>query len=237
MRVEEKAVSEVIGGILILFVMMLTISVLFIYGTPLLDETQTDIRMRNMVTQMVSLHEQVIRVSSDVVPSTSFKIATSDGMIRIAENNFKIFVNNSTSTLYSINESLNKLEYEYGNRYMAVENGGVWRRDSDFNQSIMVEAPRIQIANGSIAISLIRVQGTGASGGGGFSNIMLKLNSSRTTIFNEEGYITIEPDSRYSYSWLKYLEDNGAVITGNTANITFNRLVLSEKVVDVLIWG
>lgn len=233
---DDKAVTEVVGGILILLVMVLTISVLFTYGIPVIEETQTSIRMRNMITQMVSLHEQMIKVSANVIPSAVFRIPTSDGVLRIEENSFELYVNNSTTTLYSINDTMNKIEYVYGSRKIAVENGGVWRKDDDSSNSIMIERPRILVSDGAATIAFIKVNGTGSGGGMGFANVKVNLNSSETRIFNTSGYVEITVNSDYNEAWMRYLESLNANVTGNTANITFNRLVISKYVLDVEIW-
>jgi len=232
----SKAMTEVIGGILILLVMVLTISVLFTYGIPVIEETQTSIRMRNMITQMVSLHEQMVKVSLNVIPYAIFRIPTSDGYLKISENNFRLVVNNSTTTLYSINDTMNKIEYTYGVRSIAIENGGVWRKDDRSNNSIMVERPRILSSNGAVTIAFFKINGSGSGGGSGFSNIKVALNSSETRVFNTSGYVIITVDSEYNEAWMRYFESINASVTGNTANITFNRLVISKYVLDVEIW-
>jgi|Deesub1362B_J571_1020462.scaffolds.fasta_scaffold00266_46 hypothetical protein len=229
----DKAVTEVMGGILILLVMVLTISVLFMYGIPVIEETQTSIRMRNMITQMVSLHEQMVRVSVDVIPNAIFRIPTSDGSLEIKENHFQLYVNNSTMTLYSINDTMNKIEYVYGERAIAIENGGVWRRDDRSSNTIMVERPRIHVSGDAVTISFTKIIGTGSAGGRGFSDVEINLNSSETRVFNTSGYVVITVDSDYDAAWMRYFESLNANVTGNTANITFNRLVISKYVLDV----
>lgn len=232
----DRAVTEVMGGILILLVMVLTISVLFMYGIPVIEETQTSIRMRNMITQMVSLHEQMVKVTANVIPSALFRIPTSDGDLEIKENSFQLFVNNSTATLYSINDTMNKIEYVYGSRTIAIENGGVWRKDDRSNNSIMIERPRILASGDAVTIAFIKIQGTGSAGGRGFSNVKVTLNSSETRIFNTSGYVTITVDSDYKDAWMRYFESINANVTGNMANITFSRLVISKYILDVEIW-
>jgi len=233
---DGKAVTEVMGGILILLVMVLTISVLFMYGIPVIEETQTSIRMRNMITQMVSLHEQMIKVTAGVIPSAVFRIPTSDGNLEIKENSFQLFVNNSTTTLYSINDTMNKIEYVYGSRTIAIENGGVWRKDDNSNNSIMVERPKILVSGDAVTIAFIKVQGSGSAGGRGFSNVKVTLNSSETRVFNTSGYVVITVNSDYDKAWMRYFESLNADVGGNTANITFNRLVISKYILDVEIW-
>lgn len=227
----ERAVTEVVGGILILLIMVSTISILFTYSTPVIDDVQTNIRMRNMVTQMASLHEQMFKVTSNDIPSAMDKVAIS-GSLQFEDSDFRICVNNSTSTLYSVND-LKRLEYSYGSRSIAIENGGVWRRDSD-NHSVMIENPRIYRSGGAVNIAVIKLQGDG-SAGGSYAHVKLTLNSSETWEFND-GYVIIKPDSKYGSAWKRYLEGLNADFTGDKANITFDRLVISEYVVEVDVW-
>jgi hypothetical protein len=187
-----------------------------------------------MITQMVSLHEQILKVTSNVIPSAVFRIAISDGSLLIKENNFGLMVNNSTSTLYSVNDSMGKLEYVYGSRSIAIENGGVWRRDTRSDNSIMIERPRILVSGDVVTLSFIKIQGSG-SASGKFADIEVRLNSSETRVFNTSGYLIIRVDSDYSNAWMRYLEGLNADVTGNTANITFSRLVISKYVVNMVI--
>lgn len=224
----ERAVTEVVGGILILLVMVSTISILFTYSTPVIDDVQTNIRMRNMVTQMASLHEQMFKVTSNDIPSAMDKAAIS-GSLQFEDSDFMICVN--STSYFNISK---RLEYSYGSRSIAIENGGVWRRDS--NHSVMIENPRIYRSGGAVNIAVIELQGDGSAGGSyTYAHVKLTLNSSETREFNDS-YVTIKPDSKYRSAWKRYLRGLNADFTGGKANITFDRLVISKYVVEVDVW-
>jgi hypothetical protein len=226
-----KAVSEVIGNLLMLTVLVLTISVILVYGIPVIEYNQNTIRMRNIISQMVSASEQVTKVSVDVTPTTTIKIALSDGTLDISnDNNLLLFVNNSSGVLYSINEPMGKIEYIYKLQKIAIENGGVWSNDN-----AIINPPRISVSDGNVAIALVKIQGSGSVSGRGFANLEIKYNSSETRIFNTSGYVKMEIDSEYSEAWNRYFEGINAVSDG-VVNLTFNRLTLSKYVVDVSVW-
>jgi hypothetical protein len=234
-----KAVSEVIGNLLMLTVLVLTISVILVYGIPVIEYNQNTIRMRNIISQMVSASEQVTKVSVDVTPTTTIKIALSDGTLDISnDNNLLLFVNNSSGVLYSINEPMGKIEYIYKLQKIAIENGGVWSNDN-----AIINPPRISVSDGNVAIALVKIQGSGSVSGRGFANLEIKYNSSETRIFNTSGYVKMEIDSEYSEAWNRYFENmrgfvNNTVLqtelndTKLNVSIYYDKLVLTRYVLD-----
>ena len=56
---DVSGVSEVLDNILIVAMIAITISIILLYGLPLIDSHQKVIRERNIISQLVYLSEQL----------------------------------------------------------------------------------------------------------------------------------------------------------------------------------
>jgi hypothetical protein len=229
-----SGVSEVLDNILIVAMISITISIILLYGFPLIDSHQKVIRERNVISQLVYLSEQLSKVSTDVFPVATTKLALSGGSLSISDGTqVDITVRNSSGVvLLQLNESLGAIKYSSSDFSMAIENGGVFG-------DIVVASPKMYMQDGNLSIALFKIVGRGSAAGGlggGVANLILKFNSTRSYTFNESGNITIEIRTDYAKSWKQFLTEFGTVEEGqNEVEITipFNRLTLTEYVVDV----
>jgi hypothetical protein len=229
----EKGVSEVLDNILIVAMISITISIILIYGFPLIDSHQKVIRERNVISQLVYLSEQLSKVSTDVFPVATTKIALSGGSLSISGGvHVDITVRNSTGIVLQLSDDLGAIEYSSSDFSMAIENGGV------FGDTI-ISSPKMYIQDGNLSIALFKIVGSGSAAGGlggGVVNLILKFNSTKSYTFNESGNITIEIRTRYAKSWKQFLTKFGTVEDEQNeveVIIPFNRLTLNKYVVDV----
>lgn len=230
---EISGVSEVLDNILIVAMIAITISIIFLYGLPLIDSHQKVIRERNVVSQLVYLSEQLSKVSTDVFPVATTKVALSGGSLSITSSSqVNITVRNSTAVLLQLNESLGAIKYSSSDFSVVIENGGVFG-------DVVISSPKIYLQDGNLSVALLKIVGSGSAAGGlggGVINLILKFNSTKSYTFNESGNITIEIKTEFTKSWKQFLTEFGTVEEEqNEVEITipFNRLTLTEYVVDV----
>lgn len=231
---DVSGVSEVLDNILIVAMIAITISIILLYGLPLIDSHQKVIRERNVISQLVYLSEQLSKVSSDTFPVATTRVALSGGSLTISSGTeMDITVRNSSGiVLLQLNESLGAIKYSSPGFSMAIENGGVFG-------DIVVSSPRMYKQGGNLSIALFKIVGGGSAAGGlggGVANLILRFNSTQSYTFNESGNITIELRTDYAKSWKQFLTKFGSVEGGsNDVEITipFNRLTLTKYVVDV----
>lgn len=236
MRVEgTSGVSEVLDNILIVAMITVTISIILIYGLPLIDTHQKVIRERNVISQLVYLSEQLSKVSSDTFPVATTRVALSGGSLMISDGTrVDITVRNSTGTVLKLNETLGTIKYSSSGFSMAIESGGVFGKT-------VVSTPKIYMQNGNLSISLFKIIGSGSAAGGlggGVANLIIKFNSTKRYTFNESGNVTFELKTEFTNSWKQFLTKFGTVEEDQDEveiTIPFNRLTLTEYVVDVRI--
>jgi len=226
-----KGVSEVVGSLLMLVVITLTVSVLIVYGTPVIESSQSYIRMRNVEAMMVSTNEIISKAASDVMPVVTARFSLSGGSLSVlSDNSLTVYINNSTSNLYSTTLVPGKIEYVYSNKKVCLENGGVWEKDGS-SQPYVVFPPHIRVRGENVSIAIYKLVGNSSVSGRGFAEVEIRYNSSETRIFNESGYVEMNITSDYARAWKDYLEKNG--FENNGTRLNFSTLTLSVYVVDV----
>ena len=228
-----SGVSEVLDNILIVAMIAITISIILLYGLPLIDSHQKVIRERNVVSQLVYLSEQLSKVSTDTFPVATTKVALSGGSLSISGGTHVVLtVRNSTGVVLQLNDNLGAIRYSSPDFSMAIENGGV------FGDTV-VSSPKIYMRDGNLSIALFKIVGSGSAAGGlggGVANLILRFNSTTSYTFNESGNVTLEISTEYAKSWKQFLSRFGSVEEGtNEVEITipFQRLAVTKYVVDV----
>ncbi len=223
-----EGVSEVLGSVIIALIIIAGTAILLFYGLPTIEDTQNKIRMRNIVSQLSSVSEQIDKVCMGVSPVTSVKIALSGGSLQVSQdNNFAIRVYNSSGLIYEMSEPLGKIEYLYRSSSGVYENGGVWVDE------FLVTPPKFYYSNGALTIKLIKITGTGSAGGMGFADLYLRLNSSEVRKFYTAGYVEMTISSEYAEEWLRFFRNMNATVSGNTITLNFTSLTISKYVISV----
>ncbi|AEA46148.1 DUF7289 family protein [Archaeoglobus veneficus] len=231
----EKAVSEVVGSLLMLVVVTLTVSILIVYGNPVIESNQQIIRTRNVAAMMVATSETISKVSADVMPSARVRFALSGGSLSVSsDNSLTLYVNNSTANLYTLTTTPGKIEYVHGDDKTCIECGGVWSKGS--TGAYIVYPPRIKVQGSNVSIAIYEIRGSGSVGGKGFAEIEIRYNSSETKIFNTSGYVVMNITSEYAQAWKRYLEEEGFTVSSEYARVDFTYLTISRYVVDVRLW-
>jgi|Deesub1362A_J573_1020465.scaffolds.fasta_scaffold00374_45 competence protein ComGC len=250
----SKGISEVLGYILILSIVILITSVAFVYSYSVVSDTKERVKFESMNQGFRKIQNMVEYSAYSKNPKKSIRLLVNEGMVTVKEQNeVNITVkSNDTTTLYSTKYNVGLIEYEFEDYRVAFENGGVWQKSYDGGVSIVSE-PRIfiyrkQIANEMIVfVALIRIQGNSSVGGYGFVNIEVNFNSSETRAFNQSGYIYMNMTTEYAGAWNSYFERLRSGLTNNTVlqtsysgnllnvSIYYDNLILTEYVLDAYV--
>lgn len=242
---DDRAVSETLGYILILGVVIMVTSTAFVNSYSVISDTREKVKSESMEQGFRKIQNIVEYTAYSKNPQKSIRLLVNEGTISVKEGNtMDITVNASGSTLYSKTSEMGLIEYEYKDYTVAFENGGVWQKSLE--GTTIVSEPRIfiyreQIGNEIVAfVSLTQIQGQGSVGGHGFINVLVEYNSSETRTYNNSGYINLNLTSEYAEAWDDYFEgmreglENNTVLqtrlNGNSieASIYYDKLVLTE---------
>jgi hypothetical protein len=186
----EKAVSEVIGMVMILFIMMIVIGAILLVGVPMIESGKSRARMDVAANSFLSLQndiEEVVRGPIWVTdpygvaninrlgPSRETEFELMGGTITISSNKMNVTCSyNNCSRMdvnnFSIVVPASNIIYEADNELIIYENGAVLRK-YESGEPLMLSNPLISIYNNGsggtiISIHAISINGTNSSTGG-----------------------------------------------------------------------
>jgi hypothetical protein len=177
----EEAVSEVIGFIYIFGIVILSMSIIFVMGYPMLQSSMDESIFESSEQSFIVLQSNMKMVGFDQVPVKSMKIQLNGATMSVSHNsNFTIYVDEVgdgdgvDGTLYNASSS-GEIEYQKNDKFMTFENGGVWKRYPDGN--LMVSTPRIFIDKMAeinyTTIGIVSIKGDSSTGGSGIAVLNL----------------------------------------------------------------
>ncbi|MDW7777088.1 MAG: hypothetical protein SCH39_12260 [Methanosarcinales archaeon] len=231
----QTAVSEAIGFILTLGVVILASGLVYANGLPILQQSMDTSHFMEMQESFSLLGQNINEVAYERAPVRNTELKIIGGAMSIRHDSLmQINVNGSINTF-----ELGSVEYFLDHQITAYENGAVWTKYRN-NDTVIVVKPHINYANVT-TIPVIELLGTHTKAGEGSARIRAQRSDSSTIYFiNATGHnSTITVQSTFYKGWERYFEDNlGAdnIVVDNTnrtvsGNITtdyiyidFNRL-------------
>lgn len=215
----EKAVSEVLGMVIILLIMMIVIGSILLVGVPMIESAKSRASMDVSMNSFLSMQndiEEVVRgpiwipsENSNVIhgPSRETQFELMRGMLSILPNNYTVSVQNSTIEIFSSN-----ITYVAGEERISFENGAVIRKYED-GVAMMVSNPlisiyRIDTNNITVSIHAISLDGT-LSSSSGEGNTWVETRLLNYTSINESSnfnHININITSEYPEAWRAFFE-------------------------------
>ncbi len=186
----ENAVSEVIGMVMILSIMMVAIGSILVVGVPMIESGKARARMDVATNSFLSMQndiEEVVRGPvwitdpwdatniNRLAPSREGEFELMGGTISVKANNAKVICSpyncsNTDVKNFSIFLPPSNITYEADNEMIAYENGAVIRQ-YESGAPLMLSNPLISIydkgSSGTvISIHAININGTSSSTGG-----------------------------------------------------------------------
>lgn len=238
----DAAVSETVGFILMFSIVILSMSMIYILGYPILQEHIESSVFENAQQSFIVLQSDMKRVAFEQVPVKTMKIKLHSSTISV-DNRSSILISYNDSTLHSDNYSTGEIEFTKNEKVLTYENGGLWMVQPP-SGAIMVSKPPIytgMINNDNMTtIGVISVQGRRSTGGNGIVSIIMEHDSSDLIKPSEKVDVTVTINSVYSRQWARYLEENGFdIISSTTSSVSARRLqtwlIIGVHEVDVSI--
>jgi hypothetical protein len=213
----ENAVSEVLGMVMILSIMMVVIGSILLVGVPMIESGKSRARMDVSMNSFLSMQndiEEVVRgpiwiPNSNVIgpgPSREMHFELMGGMLSVLPNNQQP-KGNSTIKIPPSN-----ITYVAGEERIIYENGAVIRKYED-GVATMVSNPLISIyktdnINITVSIHAISLNGTlSSSGGEGMASVETRLlNFTPIIEFSNSNQTYINITSEYPEAWESFFE-------------------------------
>lgn len=208
----DIAVSEAIGFIQTLAIVIISTAIVYYAGTPILDKAEKNAHFNEMEKGFIFLSANIDKVGFDRAPIRNTELKIMGGAMVVAHNS-KITIGDTSFALGSI-------EYIYNDKVIAYENGGIWIKHQGGEVTI-VSQPRFSTGNLS-TIPVMELLGDYWVAGEGGIRINSKLSSSKLYPINGvNGTVSVNVNSSYYMGWKEYLESIGAKdIETDDANTT-----------------
>ncbi|MGB8215801.1 MAG: hypothetical protein WCE94_00705 [Candidatus Methanoperedens sp.] len=232
----ETAASEVIGHILILFITILGISMIALYGVPAIYSLEDTANSKNSEQAFTVLDSRASRATLGESPLQVTNINLGGGTLTVEPNTSFMVVNSSN---FNVNISMGRVKYTLGDRIVAYEGGGVWAQYPG-GGTVMLTPPEIHFDGVTLTLPVINIYGNSSVGGKGTAVVSFKKNATlvqypNTSIqqtrtnpvnYTNTGKVFVNITSDYYLAWADYAESLGytKVTTNPTKHTTYIEL-------------
>lgn len=204
--VSETGVSEAIGFVLTLGIVLLASGLVYAGGLPILQKSMDSSHFMEMEESFLLLGQNINEVAYErgKVRTTELKILKGSLSLN-QDSSLTITINGTTYTPYD----MGSVEYYLDNQIVAYENGGIWTKYTN-NDTIVRSKPLM--SNGEVVtIPIIEIVGSSSIAGEGTTRVRTEYleTSNSTHFYNATGYnTTINITSSFYKGWKTYLEDD-----------------------------
>ena len=201
--------SEVVGGVIMLFVITLTVGMLFVYAQPVLFKSKDSLLEKDAYFTMLDINEKINQVRFGMEPTAMMKIYLTD--YSVAFRNEPVITINGTS--YNVSSIV-----FYGDRWeMAMENGAVignW-----YENSLMLSAPPVYLNGKTLTMPVISFNGSVSGGGRGY--LTLTFSQENVSLI-KTGPAQITMKSNYYMIWRDVFTNLGLTpsVSGDEVTVT-----------------
>ena len=246
--INEKAVSEAIGFILILGIVLTGIGLVTLYGYPVLVKEQSNADVRNMERAMIVIQNDMKSLCFKNVPYKETTLQVSGGTLEVIDSG------DSGSTFTITGDGIDPdvafhpgaLVYrsDRGTEVITLENGAVMTRQADATGSAMLAEPRwfYDGPTKTFVVYLMNITADERMAKSGMATVRMSLAS--TTIHeptdNAGGTVTVEytpdADNKLSVAWENYLTGS-LKMSGSDGTYTLpevTKLVIKEYKIRIL---
>jgi len=219
-RNDTRAVSEVVGYIIIIGVIFVVFSLIFVNATSFFSSTGEDERLENAGRGLVLLQSNTDSVVYGEAPRRTTDVQLGGGTVSVGGTQSRIILNVSGNEVR--NKSLSPVRYSLDDEGLSYDNGAVFR--DSLSGTAMVSEPGWKIRDDMVAISGVRTFGGGSTGGDGIVSVETEASGDtfvETVPASEAKDVNITVVSENSVAWERYMRDlNGSDTTGTVQSVT-----------------
>ncbi len=236
----DRAVSESIGFILILGLVVGSIGLVTLYGYPVLLKEQSTTDVRNMERAMIVVQNDLKSLCYKNVPYKETSLQVSGGTLEVINASSaaaeKFRVSNATGVVAEV--KLGRLEYrsDRENYVITLENGAVMKRQADQTGSVMLAEPRwfYDPPTRTFVVYLITFNTTEYMSKTGVGAVKMSLPQKVTLVDDDPGTVTVEyTGGDYSTAWRNYLTSPSVGMAETDPNTYENTTPVDRLVVKV----
>jgi len=211
----RQAQVSPVGIVLVVFLVLAGSTAVAVLGVTAIGQsrdTLSEQRAEQATTQFDSKAALVALGNSDTQRVDFGTDRQSGYEVNEGEGWMGIIVENQTNgtTTEVVNESLGTMTYDVGNRTIAYQSGGVWKR-VEGNESVMISPPEFYFRGGTLTLPIVNI--TGAASVGSTASITHEETVEKypTVAGNENPLRThlvkVSVRSKYYKGWGRYFEE------------------------------
>lgn len=243
---DDNAVSEAIGFILIFSIVVIGIAIVVLYGFPLLLAGQGGADIRNMEQTMIVLQNDLKSISYKMVPYKETALQVSGGVLSVTEESGTFTVERFDGTeLYRSVPGKIRYVADIDRTHITIENGAVFTRPETASGSALLAEPRwyYDDPNKVMILSFIEIKTESPRSLAGVGRIEMKSITTLTTEYHiDDGFgygsvyvsYTPDPDDDYSVAWGNYMkgrlsltpESEGTYFHSNVETLVIKKIVI-----------
>jgi FlaG/FlaF family flagellin (archaellin) len=230
----NDAVSDTLGFVLMIAVVILAAGVLYATGFPLIHSKEEATHMQEMEQSFKVLGRNINKVAFGEAPRRSSEIKIYKGAMSTTRESY-MRINHTIYTLGTI-------EYTTERETIAYEGTGVFARYSTGGMIILHE-PHINIA-GTPAIPVIILNGTGSVGGVGVVRVIVEeADEQEPAVLTRSESTSLEIRSEYYEAWARFFNESLNItatvnVTAKTVNVTLpGDVIVAPRRLNVWVVG
>lgn len=245
--INEKAVSEAIGFILILGLVLTGIGLVTLYGYPVLVKEQSNADVRNMERAMIVIQNDMKSLCFKNVPYKETTLQVSGGTLEVIDSGDSGSTFTITHDGLDIPFSPGALIYrsDRGTEVITLENGAVMTRQADATGSAMLAEPRwfYDGPTKTFVVYLMNITADERMAKSGMATVRMSLASTASQPYTGSDPIKVtytrDADNDLSVAWENYLTALGMLKTDPNKyewdiNKPVEKLVIKEYKIRIL---
>lgn len=217
---DNRAEAEVIGHVIILFITILGIGMITLYGVPAIYSLQDIANVKNTEQAFTVLDSRASRAALGEALRQITNVNLGGGSMSVVPNSSSepsyvlIELKNETSMIYSIPIPMGKIVYKLENREVAYEGGGVWSKYP--SGSVMISPPEFHYNGITLTLPVVNISGNSSTGGKGTVSLNVEKKGDTKIIYpnatyrnpipENATYVNLTIKSRYYDAWESYFK-------------------------------
>jgi hypothetical protein len=249
-ELNEDGVSEAIGFILILGLVISGIALVTLYGYPVLLKEQTNTDVRNMERAMIVIQNDMKSLCYKSVPYKESSLQVSGGSLEVinaSSYSGSVIISNGTWTSAPFYPGALTYRSDRGTEVITLENGAVVKRQDGAAGSTMLAEPRwfYDSQTETFVIYLIGINATESMSKSGMGFVRMGLGEAKTETHEDIAGMTVSvtlqypagASDNYLTAWENYLSGSSVGMSGTGGTYTrsdVDRLVI--KTYDIRVY-
>lgn len=212
----ETAASEAIGHAILLGITVVGVSMILLYGVPAIYSLEDMANIKNAEQTFTLLDSRASIAALGESPLQITNVNLGGGTVTVKPNSStsKSYIT-IKSNAFNVTIPMGKIEYQFGDRIIAYEGGGVWSKYP--SGSVMLSPPDFHYNGITLTLPVTNISGNASVGGKGTASVYFKktatlvqypnksfVNRTNPINYNIAGKVYVNITSDFYDAWYYY---------------------------------